>query len=824
MSFCSPGSFVLAACVVPLLLACQSDEEKIAVFLENGEAYVEEGALNEAVIEYRNVLQLDPNLAAAHYALAKAYLELKRGSEAYWEFSEAVRLDGSNVDARLTLGGLSLVMKNFEESFEQAEKIIDLDPGHATAYLLRAQVLERLDRADESEADYLKAIELNGEEGSYLLATASYYARQRDRTKAEPMLRKFTEIDPSFVSYSSLARFLAEDREQVAAAQAAFEKAIETADDSNKASATQNLANYFYLLGRPEEALALLEAAIEEAKPESKGKLDLIYLLARFYGAQGNATRAEELIESATSARPGDAKPHLILSAYRGRKGDLEGALESAEAALAIDPDDAKAQLRMAELVIDLGYRSEDEQKIAAGQRIVEEVLEKEPTSPDGLFVMGKLKLALADPEGAIEALRAAIDSRPNWAQAHFVLASALTLTGDTNGARAAVARAVEFDPGMLDARRLLSQLHASLGEHEHAVEQGRKYLTERPQDIKTLVVVAQSLVRMGRIDEAMKTLEAISDKDATADLLYAKARLHIAKGDREPVRKLLLRAAEMKPHHPEILRGLLGLDRNSGQIAESKVLIEAAVKERPDDAEVARVQGELALAERDYGLAEQSLRRATELDPKNMDAYQQLASFYQASGQLDETLETYERALEQQPNEARLHHSIAVLYELSGRIDEAIVKYERAIELNSDLGQSKNNLAYLLAEAGRDLDRALQLAQDAKSLMPGSGNAADTLGWVLHKHGKASAAVGYLNEAVATIDPGSPNLGIVRHHLAQAYEASDQKGKAIETLEKALSDLERQLAAIRGRGGKPVEPEWSGGARAMLRRLKPAG
>ena len=67
--------------------------------------------------------------------------------------------------------------------------------------------------------------------------------------------------------------------------------------------------------------------------------------------------------------------------------------------------------------------------------------------------------------------------------------------------------------------------------------------------------------------------------------------------------------------------------------------------------------------------------RRATELDPKNMDASEQLATFYQASGRLEEALQTYERALEQQPNEPRLHHFIAVLYELGGRVDDAIVK-----------------------------------------------------------------------------------------------------------------------------------------------------
>ena len=111
---CVGWALVLSSCVAALLIGCQSKEEKIATFMANGGVYVEAGSLKEAVIEYRNVLQLDPNDAKAHHALAKAYLELKRGKEAYWELQETVRLDADNVEARLTLGGLSLVARDFE--------------------------------------------------------------------------------------------------------------------------------------------------------------------------------------------------------------------------------------------------------------------------------------------------------------------------------------------------------------------------------------------------------------------------------------------------------------------------------------------------------------------------------------------------------------------------------------------------------------------------------------------------------------------------------------------------------------------------------------
>ena len=73
-------------------------------------------------------------------------------------------------------------------------------------------------------------------------------------------------------------------------------------------------------------------------------------------------------------------------------------------------------------------------------------------------------------------------------------------------------------------------------------------------------------------------------------------------------------------------------------------------------------------------------------------------------------------------------------------------------------------------------------------------------------------------------MDPSSPNLGVVRHHLAQALEANDQTQEAIATLQVALSDLERRLSAVREKGGRVNEPGWSTAARDMLSRLKPAG
>jgi tetratricopeptide (TPR) repeat protein len=222
---------------------------------------------------------------------------------------------------------------------------------------------------------------------------------------------------------------------------------------------------------------------------------------------------------------------------------------------------------------------------------------------------------------------------------------------------------------------------------------------------------------------------------------------------------------------------------------------------------------------------AEESFRRAIDLDPNQLGPYQSLARFLAQAGRKEEVVATYERAAQARPDSAGLQLVLGSLHEAFGDLDKARTAYEKAISIDPQLAAAKNNLAYILAEKGENLDRALDLAQEAKSLMPESGHAADTLGWVLFKKGIPSAAIGYLREAETEFKPEDPNLAIVRHHLALAYEASGQKEDARAALERALRDFEKIRETVRSQTGKePRDPAWMADIRTMLERLKAGG
>ncbi|MEZ4218784.1 MAG: tetratricopeptide repeat protein [Myxococcota bacterium] len=801
-----------AAALCLALAACKSDEQKLAEFLDRGKQALDAEKYDEAVIEYRNVLQLDPNHPEAHYALARSYTALQKLKEAYWELHEAVRLDPSNIDARVSFAQFSLLAKDYEEVLAQADAIVAQEPDRASAYTLRGEALTALERFDEAEQAFAKAIEVAKPEDapSHLSNMVQFQSRRGNLEAARTYIDRLVELEPSFRSYSILGRHLVRTGES-AGAEAAFKKALEVAKQSRSVG-YRNLAGFYFNEDRLGDAVATLEKGIEVA--DDDGKLDLIYLLARFYISQGDTEKADALVEQATEAKADDAQPWLVLSAYRGRQSDFDGALAAVDKALEIDPKNRAAQLRKAELKVDTGYRNKDDAAIAEGRAIVDDVLAVEPSNPEALFVRAKIEMAELDPKAAAQTLRSALDIRPDWAQGRFVLGSALMLLGDQNGARAELARAVELDPALLEARRALARIHSALGEHEYAIEQGRAYLREKPDDAATRILVAQSLVNLGKRDEAFAELSKIPEADRDADSWYAVGRMNMVEGKLDAAREALLRADAGRPNHPDILDALHRIDVRTGRLDESLARIRKAVEAEPENPKLAMLEGNAALAQRDLAGAEAAYKRAVELDPADSSAFQRLAGFYSMTNRLDESVATLQRSLEKNPNDARLHERLATLLEYQGKVDDAMRHYEEAIGLDSSLGESKNNLAYLIAEKGGDLDRALDLAQEAKALLPDNPSAADTLGWVLFKRGIPSAAIGYLREAVAGFGAEDDRLGIVRYHLAQAYEANEQPDKALETLEEALTAAQR--GASKGR-----EPSWLADVRTMAERLR---
>jgi Flp pilus assembly protein TadD len=129
----------------------------------------------------------------------------------------------------------------------------------------------------------------------------------------------------------------------------------------------------------------------------------------------------------------------------------------------------------------------------------------------------------------------------------------------------------------------------------------------------------------------------------------------------------------------------------------------------------------------------------------------------------------------------------VGVVHEQRGDIPKARAAYEKALSLNPRFVPAANNLAWLYAEHGGDQDRALSLAEMAKSAAPDDPRISDTLGWILYRRGVHQRALNLLKESASKL-PDNPQ---VQYHLGMVYAQLGEKENARHALVFAVSSPE---------------------------------
>lgn len=149
-----------------------------------------------------------------------------------------------------------------------------------------------------------------------------------------------------------------------------------------------------------------------------------------------------------------------------------------------------------------------------------------------------------------------------------------------------------------------------------------------------------------------------------------------------------------------------------------------------------------------------------------NLYFYRGLA--YYKTKQYDKSIESLRRfaAKNQNPySNAVAHFALGLDYTSSNRNQDAIVAYKAAIKLYPKFSSPYNNLAYVYAERGANLDTALSLVNQALALEKNSNEVAnqkDTKGWILYKMGRCKEALPLIKEAAATLT----TQAIIKKHL----------------------------------------------------------
>ncbi len=313
-----------------------------------------------------------------------------------------------------------------------------------------------------------------------------------------------------------------------------------------------------------------------------------------------------------------------------------------------------------------------------------------------------------------------------------------------------------------------LGVLAAGAGAMETAEPAFRRALELRPDDLPTLIRLADLELEHGRMNEAELLYLRAAAVDDSAAVAYGMGRVAEERGAYPEAIEQFQRALKLQPrasvihyHLGQAHRELGEFDRAEDELAQSgpnrvamadplmHELTTLAIGALPhlDRGHAAAREGRLADAESAY-------RRAVAADPTNAGAHESLATLLVRRGDAEGAIEHFGVAVRLEPENARTHSDLGALLAELGRTDRALEHLGRAVELEPALAPALLALGKLQSRRGRfaDAERAFRevLGRD-----PGNGDARLGLGAVLAQSGDFEQAVVELEAALGEVPEG---------------------------------------------------------------------
>ncbi len=738
----------MAGCL--LSIACNRDPKAMRDrCVTSGNKYFQGGKYKQASILYRRALQFDPKYGEAYYRLGLVQVALQQFGDAARSFERASSLDPSNEDASARLAQIYLA-----------------------AYVSSPQTNKRL--LDEVRSLVAQILKRNPKSYDGLRLDADLSTIGNDPEAAVRKLREADQVKP-------------------------WQPEVIVA-------LMQNLA----ALGRRPEARKLGEEMIAR-KPAAQAVYDLLFLL---YRQDSQFDRAEETLKKKIAGMPADSSSRLQLAAFyytrnqrpamlaqldvlrSDRKtfpyadsligdfylriGEFDSAIQAYRDGMKYDPKQASAyQKRIVDALITQGKDQE-------AMEIVNRLLKDNPRDVEAAAIHASL-LAKGKPEqvaAAIEELEGLVAKDPGNAILQFHLGRAYWAKADAGSldkARQHLETCLKLAPDSLPAKIALAQVQLARGESGVAVQIADEILRSAPSNLQAKLTRAMGLVNIGSRPKAREELMSILGMYHSNEARFQLASLDLMEKryqEAEAVFQALAASGDSRG-----VAGLAECKEAQGQPAAAVRLLEQELAKHPDSNGYRFALADVLMHMGRLPEARAQLEQLARNNPDHVEVQVRLGTVQSQLGDRSAAIQSYQKAHQLQPSDVKAALGYALLLDEAGDKEQARAAYEEVLKLDPENSSALNNIAYIQADQGVDLDRALGFAQRALQRSPNDPNISDTLGLIYIRKKLTSQAVQVLQDLVTRV-PDNPSFHL---HLGMALYDSGQKQLAKKELEKAL-------------------------------------
>ncbi len=791
-------------------MACASQEERFARHIERADDLLAEGRADDALIELQGALKIDPNDAEVNQRIGDLLSAQGAFEPAAFHYAEAYRLDPERVDAAMRQAEIvwqraprrgarimrvakqrhpddprvhradarfALFRRDIPAALAAARRAVGLAPEAAESWMQLGEVHVMQLRTEQSQGRspddrvyrdaldaFEKADELRGGDVRSRIARAQVLGTwQGHRQEAPPVYR--SAID------------LARERG-------------ETALELRAAASMESWARNTSQAELRREALRALVAA----DPERVSSWER---LARGVEEMDGAAAGERVYRELLEQQADQPAAHIAFTSHLARVGRSGDAIAHLDGVLSGGTDSAFLWEQLLRFELADGKQSDAR---ATYNQMVQRFEDHLATR------RCHARIAIADgrPEEALEVLESlGVDGES--VETERLTAIAQLRLGNLPAARAAIDRSVSLAttfpaPSVRivasmqhEARewKALLETLASLESHDQSLSPGERLMR------------ARALYELGQPDQGRNELEALLD----GPIALPGVALEFARreGQRDPdgSREALARALSVRPGHHELLAAISQLDLRTGHADLAMRRLDEVIESQLARPRILLLRAEILARTGELDRAEADALRAFEAAPELPGTIDLLFAIYQAQGKLADTQRSFEEAESVGVLHAGARVLLGRLYLAQGDVDRAKEVYEKVLVEDPELASAKNDLAFLLAREGSDLDRALALAEEAQRSLPEHPSIADTVGFTYYRMKQNEAALQQFRYAIQLSEArrGESPPGY-HYHLGLALAELHRDEEAAAAFERALA----------------IDPEFSESSDARLR------
>lgn len=769
----------LALATAGLLSFCDTAEERAEGHFQSGLELLEQGDVDRALVEFRNVFKLNSTHREARLRYAGAEAERGNIREAYGQYLRLVEQYPDSLPGQRALAELSLQVNDWEAARRHASAAAELAPEDplvqaVNATLAYRDALSGTEDAAARRAAVTKAQALVEDNPDLMIARRVMIddlIRNQDWTAALSAIDAALAREPDDRQLYTIRLGVLNQLGETAEIRAQLEEMIVRFPDDPNVPAT--LVRWYMSQGNVDAAEAFLKTRADTDTRE----IDDIVIYIRFLAeARDNQTALAELDRILADDPPAVERLTALRAGFRFDLGERDGAISELEGLIeGMEPSDERRSI-----MVMLARMLDATGNNVGARALVEEVLQEAGSQPEALKMRAGWLIESDRTDEAIVALRSVLGESPNDADAMTLMAQAHERAGNRDLMADMLSRAVDASrnaPGesLRYARYLIGQenlrtaetvlinaLRLDSGNIALLSALGEVYMGDQDWSRLTQVIealrrqegaiaeraanelTARQLTAQDREGELMSFLDGLAGEGARG--LGAAAtivRTRLAQGDVDGATQYARETLEANPDNPNARFLMASVQAVTGEAEAAETAFRALAAENPQDERFWLALYNINAVREDAEAARRALRDGIEAAPESL----------------------------------RLNWALAGILEREGDLAGAIEIYEKLYAANSNNLIIANNLASLLS-TGRDdaesLDRAHEIARRLRNRDVPAFQ--DTYGWIAFRRGDLDSALSALEPAANGL-PGDPR---VQYHLARTYAALERNEEAL--------------------------------------------